>query len=237
MRAATKLSAQERREAIVKAVRRVFADKGFHGTTTRELAVAAGVSEALLFRHFPNKEKLYIAMQLACCKEQDQGRFAHLRALEPSASTLVLLVYFLASRILGGCRPSEPGEQDEQVVQHRLMMHSLAEDGEFARLRLRQLASSWIPKVEACIRAAIADGDAVAGPVRPRLAGWLAHGVAVSVRTNLLPEEPVVQYGVSEQKLLEQSVWFSLRGMGLKEDVIKRHYNAKALALFMDSCV
>ena len=44
-----KLSGEERRAAIIKAVRRLFAEKGFHGTTTRELAEAAGVSEALLF--------------------------------------------------------------------------------------------------------------------------------------------------------------------------------------------
>src|SRR5580704_3217101 len=95
-----KLTGKERRTAIVKAVREVFAEKGFDGTTTRELAAAAGVSEALLFKHFPNKEALYSAMQLACCNEQDLDQFERLGALEPSASTLVLVVHFFASRIL-----------------------------------------------------------------------------------------------------------------------------------------
>ena len=80
-----KLSSEERRAAIIQAVRRVFADKGFHGTTTRELADAAGVSEALLFKHFPNKEALFSAMLLACCKGQDNGKFERLFSLEPSA--------------------------------------------------------------------------------------------------------------------------------------------------------
>ena len=66
-----KLTGDERRAAIIKAVQQVFAEKGFDGTTTRELAVAAGVSEALLFKHFPNKEALYSAMQLSCCNERD----------------------------------------------------------------------------------------------------------------------------------------------------------------------
>ncbi|HEX2260068.1 MAG TPA: helix-turn-helix domain-containing protein, partial [Candidatus Binatia bacterium] len=57
-----RLSAEERRQAIADAVRGVFADKGFDGTTTRELAKAAGVSEALLYKHFPSKESLYAAM-------------------------------------------------------------------------------------------------------------------------------------------------------------------------------
>jgi AcrR family transcriptional regulator len=41
----TRLSSEERRAAIVRAVRTAFAEKGFHGTTTRELAEAAGVSD------------------------------------------------------------------------------------------------------------------------------------------------------------------------------------------------
>src|SRR5437016_9924507 len=102
MKATAKLSGEDRRAAIIKAVRRVFAEKGFDGTTTRELADAAGVSEALLFKHFPNKEALFSAMQVSCCDAQDLGRFERLRALEPSASTLVLLVHFLTSLILGG---------------------------------------------------------------------------------------------------------------------------------------
>src|ERR1700716_305388 len=101
MKSTSKLSGEERRAAIIKAVRRAFAEKGFHGTTTRELAEAAGVSEALLFKHFPNKEALYAAMQLSCCMEHDQVLFERLRALEPSASTLVLMVHFLVSRMVG----------------------------------------------------------------------------------------------------------------------------------------
>src|ERR1700722_18469836 len=101
MKTAIKLSSRERRADIIKAVRQVFAKKGFDGTTTRELAEAAGVSEALLFKHFPNKEALFSAMQLECCSEEDTGRYELLAALEPSASTLVLLVHFVVSRCVG----------------------------------------------------------------------------------------------------------------------------------------
>src|SRR5437588_9284271 len=110
MKATAKLSSEERRAAIIRAVRRVFAEKGFDGTTTRELAEAAGVSEALLFKHFPHKVALYTAMQHSCCNEQDQGRYERLKGLEPSATTLVLMVYFLTSRLVTGCG-SDEGEQ------------------------------------------------------------------------------------------------------------------------------
>jgi AcrR family transcriptional regulator len=228
MKASAKLSAEERRAAIIQGVRRLFADKGFHGTTTRELADAAGVSEALLFKHFPNKEALFSAMQQSCCNAQDHERFTRLSALEPSASTLVLLVHFLVSRIVDHC----PARDDEGVIHNRLMLRSLAEDGEFARLKFRWLASIWVPKVEDCLKAAVAAGEAAHGPVLPSLSGWFAHHLAAILMLHLLPETPVVDYGVPRDKLVEQAVWFTLRGMGFKEEAIQRYYNPKALALF-----
>ena len=40
----------------------LFSKKGFRGTTTRDLAYQAGVNEAIIFRHFDNKEALYSAI-------------------------------------------------------------------------------------------------------------------------------------------------------------------------------
>ena len=228
MKTPTKLSSEDRRAAIVKAVRRVFAEKGFDGTTTRELADAAGISEGLLFKHFPKKEALFTAMQAACCTEEDLGIFTRIKALEPSASTLVLLVHFLVSRIVGGSKRGD----SEQAILNRLMLRSLADDGEFARLLLARVAHEWIPKVEECIAAAIEAGDAVAGFVKPGFGGWLTHHVAAMIMLCLLPNAAVVDYRMSEPQLVEQTVWFALRGMGLKEKAIARHYNPKALALF-----
>ena len=227
MKPTAKLSCEERRAAIVKAVRRAFAEKGFHGTTTRELAKAAGVSEALLFKHFPNKEALYAAMLLTCKSEKDQAMFARMKALEPSASTLVLMVHGLITHMLG-CHAAG---DDERSVQNRLMMRSILGDGEFARLSFQRVASNWVGKVEECVKAAVAAGDALNGPVLPGLRGWFAHHLAVTLTHTFLPDRPLVDYGVPREKLVEQAVWFTLRGMGLKEEAIKRHYNPKALAL------
>jgi AcrR family transcriptional regulator len=228
MKSAPRLSSEERRAAIIKAVRRTFAEKGFHGTTTRELAEAAGVSEALLFKHFPTKEALFAAMQLSCGSEQKLGRIERLKALEPSASTLVLMVHYLVSHIVGGCG----SRNEEQDVQNRLMLRSLAEDGEFARLLFQRLGTGWIPKIEKCLQAAVAAGEAVPGHVLPGLGGWFAYHLAEALMLHMLPATAVVDYGLPRDKLVEQAVWFGLRGMGLKEEAIQRYYNPKALALF-----
>jgi AcrR family transcriptional regulator len=229
MRSTARLTSEERRAAIIRAVRRAFADKGFDGTTTRELAQAAGVSEALLFKHFPNKEALFTAMQLSCTSGPDGHRIERLKALEPGASTLVLMVHFLVSRIIG--HSTAPAD-DDQYVHNRLMLRSLSEDGEFARIQLRKLATNWIPKIEECLKVAAADGSVFSGHVTPRLAGWFTHHLAEVLMLHLLPPQAVVDYDVPQERLVEQAVWFALRGMGMKEDAIERHYNPKALALF-----
>src|SRR5262245_5647439 len=50
-----------RRQDILTAAEKLFSQKGFSGTTTKELAAKAGVHEAILFRHFKNKRELYRA--------------------------------------------------------------------------------------------------------------------------------------------------------------------------------
>ena len=48
------------RDRILKAAQRLFARHGFDGTTTRDLAQAAGVAEGTLFRHFANKKAILV---------------------------------------------------------------------------------------------------------------------------------------------------------------------------------
>jgi len=57
-----KSSGRERQASIIAAAASLFAQKGFNGTTTREIARTAGISEALLFRYFPTKRALYAAI-------------------------------------------------------------------------------------------------------------------------------------------------------------------------------
>src|SRR6266511_5192147 len=124
-----RLSCVERKEAIVRAVLPVFARNGFANTTTKELAEAAGVSEALIYKHFPSKESLYAEIQNTGCKDKDQG-LEKLAGAEPSTSTLVHIVYYLLRTIVMG----KPGDTISSELKHRLILNSCLEDGEFTRL-------------------------------------------------------------------------------------------------------
>ena len=56
---APRAAATSTRESILQAAESLFAQRGFKGATTRELAARASTHEAILFRHFPSKEDLY----------------------------------------------------------------------------------------------------------------------------------------------------------------------------------
>jgi AcrR family transcriptional regulator len=228
VKATLRLTGEERKAAIVQAVRRVFAANGFRGTTTRELAAAAGVSEALMFKHFPSKQALYAAMKHTYCEKGDPA-VERLRALAPSTSTLVTLVHFLFSRSAG----ERSATIDEDKVHLQLMFHSIMEDGEFARIQMRQVAAGWVSKVEQCLAAAVDAGDAVDRGMLPDLGAWFTYHLSFTLMHYLRPATPIVEYGVPREKLVEQAVLFTLRGLGLKDEAIERHYNASALALLI----
>ncbi len=57
-----RLTATARRESILRSATALFARRGFAGVTTRALAASAGISEAMLYKHFPRKEALYRAI-------------------------------------------------------------------------------------------------------------------------------------------------------------------------------
>lgn len=56
-----RLTAEQRRAHIVASARTVFAERGLAGARTKDLAAAAGVNEAMLYRHFASKEELFEA--------------------------------------------------------------------------------------------------------------------------------------------------------------------------------
>lgn len=56
------MTGDARREQILQTAVDLFSKRGFKGTTTKEIAKVAGVSEAMVFRHFASKDELYGAI-------------------------------------------------------------------------------------------------------------------------------------------------------------------------------
>ncbi len=220
------MTAKDRKLAIVKAAMPLFARKGFAETTTKDLAKAAGVSEPLLYKHFPSKEALYAEIQNNCCKSTDPI-VKRLADLEPSSSTLVHLVYFLMRVLILG-RPAGTIEWD---TKHRLMLKSVMEDGAYARLAYKNRFGCFCSQMEASLDAATAAGDVVRSPVSKSNRTLFAQHVGAWIALVHLPDKPAMDYKVSREELLNQVVWFALRGMGMTDKAIATHYNPKAIAL------
>jgi AcrR family transcriptional regulator len=56
------MAAEDRRHQILHVAVTLFSQRGFGGTTTKEIAQAAGISEAMVFRHYATKQELYSAI-------------------------------------------------------------------------------------------------------------------------------------------------------------------------------
>ena len=58
-----RLSAGERKNQIIEKASMVFAQKGYKGARTKEIAEACGITEPVLYQHFKNKEDIFFETQ------------------------------------------------------------------------------------------------------------------------------------------------------------------------------
>src|SRR5438874_13652237 len=91
-----RLSANERREAILVAAKPVFGARGYHEATTRDIAAAAGVSEALLYQHFPGKRQLFEAVINRAAADLEARIAAAEQSPEPMPAALRAYFDFVA---------------------------------------------------------------------------------------------------------------------------------------------
>src|SRR5258708_4538976 len=223
------MGARQPKAAMGRAPLPLLARKGFAQRTPRDLAGAAGVSEPLLYRHFPSKEALYLEIQDSSCKGTDPV-VKRITEMKPSIPTLVHLLYYLMRALVTG-RPIGKVKWD---TRHRLMLNSLLDDGAFARVLYRTRLDCFCSRMEECLAAGIASAEVVRGPVSIRNRARFAHHVGAWLAAVHLPSKAAMTYGVSRGQLLNQAVWFALRGMGVTDKAIKAHYDPKALVLSMD---
>ncbi|UFR02902.1 TetR/AcrR family transcriptional regulator [Streptomyces sp. Go40/10] len=64
-----RMSAEERRESVIRAATAEFARGGYHGTSTEAIAKRVGVSQPYLFRLFPGKKAIFLAAAERCVED------------------------------------------------------------------------------------------------------------------------------------------------------------------------
>jgi AcrR family transcriptional regulator len=205
-----------RRQLILGAAKRCFARHGFAGTTTKSVAAAAAISEALLFKHFPSKAALYAEILAEECEADPE--LADLLGRKPSTETLVELIKSMVRHFL----QISDGPDEEEAQRLRLMVTSHLEDGEFARLLYAKIERLIGDVFVGSLEQAIAAGDAIRIGSDPLNLFWFAHHTVMSAAMTRLPATHCLSYG-DANRLDRQLCEFLLRGIGLNEAAIASH--------------
>ena len=122
----SRMSGGERRDQILRVAIELFSQRGFSGTTTKEIANAAGVSEAMVFRHFANKEELYSAiLDHKACNRAFQNPFEEIGEKTKVKDDFGVF-YTMALNALD--------HHTEDCGFLRLMLHSALEEHDLARM-------------------------------------------------------------------------------------------------------
>ncbi len=208
----SRMSAADRKTAILIAAMPLFAEHGLAQVTTRQIARAAGVSEALIYRHFPSKDALFHAIQAHCVGEVEPTHTGQ----QPSVEGLVTGLTAMLHRIVGPPVPS-PTDTNRRAHFPRLMFNSLLTDGDFARAFMAKRFDATFDYLSACIEVGQGCGEVEPFPKaerRTRL--WLAHHTAVTIALMRLPTNPTVDYGIPMEQVIRAAALFALRGVGLR---------------------
>jgi AcrR family transcriptional regulator len=116
-------TADERREDVLRVAMKVVAERGLYGTPTMEIARAAGISQAYLFRLFPTKTELFVAVLERCnrrihdtfvdaaARARREGRPV-LQAMGEAYTDLLSDPELLLTQLQGQAAASEPTVRD-----------------------------------------------------------------------------------------------------------------------------
>lgn len=159
---------QRTRETIQRAAIRLFAERGFQGTTVADIAAAAEVAPSTVFTYFPTKEDIIFASW-----EPFQSSFRERLENRPSGETAIDALRDWAARELPQIL-TPPA--DDQVILRRIV------DGDE---RLQAQERLCLAKFEEALATAIArDLDVAPDAALPRLVAGAAVGAITSLVTN-----------------------------------------------------
>lgn len=138
------MAGDERRQQIIRVAMKLFSEHGFSGTTTRQIAVASGVSEATVFKYFANKEELYadILDHKACSHDFQDPLSLVGEYMEKGDDYQVF--YNMALNALRN--------HEEDTAFMRLLMHAALEGHELTRMFFESFVSSIYERIGNYIR-------------------------------------------------------------------------------------
>lgn len=209
-----RLPARERRAVILGKARAIFAQSGYEAARTQDIARESGVSEALMYRHFPSKEVLYRAVLRDVIRDQDAS-YEKLSLQEFNGRALIrnLRAYF--SIVVD---PAEVRIREG----FRLLLASLVGDTGFATLVYRRANRLMQHRITAAMQQARAAGEIVGREISVRNTSLFTEhvGTVLNVLATKAERSP---YEGSTEELVRDAVWFCCRAVGFTDEAIERH--------------
>lgn len=209
-----RLPARERRAIILANARAIFAQCGYEAARTQDIARQSGVSEALMYRHFPSKEVLYRAVLRDVIRDQDAS-YEKLSLQEFNGRALVRNLHAYFSIVV---------DPDEVRIREgfRLLLASLVGDTGFATLVYRRANRLMNHRITAALRNAREAGEIVGREISVRNTSLFSEhvGTVINVLAANIERSP---YEGSAEDLVRDAVWFCCRAVGFTDEAIERH--------------
>jgi AcrR family transcriptional regulator len=160
-----RIPAAARKASIIRSAAAIFGEKGFNGTKTREIAARAGVSEALIFKHFPSKEDFYAAILTE--KSPLPGLLERIKTLAEQRKDVEVFT-MIAETIVGGA-------PDQNLM--RLILFSALESHELSDMFFQNHIRHFYDVLASYIEQRIEDGTFQ--PVPPLVAARAFMGMLI----------------------------------------------------------
>ena len=207
-----RLSSADRRASIISAARSVFARYGLDGARTQQIAQAAGVSEALIFRHFSSKTAIYRAVLREVIADQNAS-FRDFTLPQPSTRGVLQSIAYLMAQALQGKNASNADGM-------RMVVGSLAGDGGYARLVYRRALRLSQHEMERAMAAARAEGGMTGTALSTINAAAFLEHVGTMIMMGRCHDRHAIIYDEDDGRLLRDAIMFCARGLGIVEDRI-----------------
>jgi AcrR family transcriptional regulator len=158
----TRQTADERREAVLRAALPEFARSGLHGTSTEDIASAAGISQPYLFRLFRTKKELFIA---CVDRAHEKVRDAFRRAV------------------------ADAGDEDRLTAMGSAYVDELLPDRHAVLMQMQGYVASSDPEIQAhvrgCFERLVAEVTELSGADEGSVWAFFAQGMLLNVTQSL----------------------------------------------------
>lgn len=209
------MTGENRKLQILREAMSLFSQRGFRGTTTKEIAAAAGVSEAMLFKHFATKHELYSAIldHKACVHDE----------MDPSQIVAEAVVRKDDRAVFEGLALHALDQHECDPEFQRLLLHSALEQHELAQMFWEKFVLRVYQFLGGYIRERQRDGALLEMDPKIIVRAFIGMIVHHSLNNNLWDRQHRL-LRISNQKAAREFTNILLRGIqtGSRENNVKK---------------